>query len=226
MSREPEGSGVRECGHVAAAYALGALTSAESEAFREHLESCAICHDEVDLLRQVGDVLGTAVSAHRPSRSLRRRVMKEVRADARMKRAPTRHPPRHRLLRPALLGGLAAMLAVGVIAGIQIASLGTSIRVFSATVGDAQVRLVGGRYAELTVHHLPHLKDNRIYEVWLQHSRGGLDPSGLFSVTSSGDGAVNVSGSLEGINAVLVTEEPAGGTKVPTTRPVIVMPVT
>lgn len=226
MNREPEGSGVRECGDDAAAYALGALTSAESDAFRAHLESCAICEDEVLCFGQVGDVLGTAASAHRPSKSLRRRVMKEVRADAQTKKAPSRRAPRYGLSRPGLLGGLAALLAAAVIGGIQIASPGTSIRVFNATVGDAQVRLISARYAELTVHNLPHLRGNRIYEVWLRHSHGDLEPRGLFSVTASGDGAVDVSGNLEGIKALLVTEEPTGGTKAPTTKPVIVMPVT
>lgn len=91
------------------------------------------------------------------------------------------------------------------------------------------IRQLGRRaraYAELTVHHLPQPKGNRIYEVCLQHSHGELAPTkALFSVTSSGDGAVVVSGSLKGIKAVLVTEEPAGGMPVPTTKPVIITPI-
>ena len=47
----------------------------------------------------------------------------------------------------------------------------------------------------------------------------------LFSVTTSGDGAVDVPGNLKGIKAAMVTEAPAGGTKVPTTKPVIVTPI-
>lgn len=226
MSWEPERSGVGECGRDAAAYVLGALTSGESDVFRAHLESCAICQDEVDSFGQVEGVLGMAASQQQPSTALRRRVMREVRADAQMRKARSRRVPGSAFRRPAFLGAMAAMLAAAVIAGVQIASPGTSTRVFHATVGDAQVRLVGRGYAELTVHRLPRLKSNRIYEVWLRRSDGVLDPRGLFSVTASGDGAVDVSGSLKGVRAVLVTEEPAGGTKVPTTKPVIVMPVT
>ena len=43
----------------------------------------------------------------------------------------------------------------------------------------------------------------------------------LFSVTAAGDGQVDVPGSLHGVSLVMVTPEPAGGTKVPTHAPVI-----
>ncbi len=36
------------CGDDVAAYALGALEPAEAEAFVRHLESCAVCRDELD----------------------------------------------------------------------------------------------------------------------------------------------------------------------------------
>jgi anti-sigma-K factor RskA len=219
-------SEVHDCGGDAAAYVLGALTSEESEAFRAHLETCAICQDEVESFEQVGAVLGMAAAQQRPSKALRKQVLNEVRADARARKARSRHAPRYGFSRPAVAGVMAALLVAAVVAWIQIASPGTSTRVFNATVGDAQVRLVSDSYAELVVHHLPQTKDNRIYEVWLQHSHGVLAPTkALFGVTSSGDGAVDVSGSLKGIKAVLVTEEPAGGTSVPTTKPVIITPL-
>jgi hypothetical protein len=219
-------SEVHDCGGDAAAYVLGALTPEESEAFRAHLETCAICQDEVDSFGPVGDVLGMAAPQLKPSGALHKQVFKEVRADARARKARSRHVPRYRFSRPVFAGVMAGVLAATVIAGIQIASSGSSTRVFNATLGDAQMRLVGDSYAELVVHHLPQTKDNRIYEVGLEHSQGELAPAkALFGVTSSGDGAVDVSGSLKGIKAVLVTEEPAGGTKAPTTTPVIITPL-
>lgn len=226
MSWEPHMFGVHDCGGDAAAYVLGALTSEESGAFRAHLATCAICQDEVNSFEQVGAVLGMAAPQQQPSKALRKQVLKEVRTDARTRKARSRHAPRYGFSRPAFAGVMATVLAAAVIAGTQIASPGKSTRVFNATVGDAQVRLVSDRYAELVVHRLPQTRDNRIYEVWLQHSHGELAPAkALFGVTSSGDGAVDVSGSLKGIKAVLVTEEPAGGTKLPTTKPVIITPL-
>jgi anti-sigma-K factor RskA len=226
MSREPDMSGVHDCGGDAAAYVLGALTPEESEAFRAHLETCAICQQEVESFEHVGDVLGMAAPAHQPSKSLRKQVLKEVHADVRTRKARARSPRGYRFSRPVFAGAMAAVLAAAVFAGVQIASPGNSVRVFHATVGDAEVRLVSDSYAELTVHHLRQPTDNRIYEVWLQNSRGELAPTkALFSVTSSGDGVVDVPGNLKDIKAVMVTEEPAGGRNVPTTKPVIVTPI-
>jgi hypothetical protein len=44
-------------------------------------------------------------------------------------------------------------------------------------------------------------------------------------VRANGSAAVGVPGSLSGVSAVLVTQEPAGGTPAPTSAPVIVAPV-
>jgi hypothetical protein len=82
--------------------------------------------------------------------------------------------------------------------------------------------VAGGR-AELIVRHLPPPPAGRIYEVWLK--RAGQQPSptsALFSVTTTGAGDVGVPGDLRGVSEVLVTQEPAGGSLVPTDGPVIV----
>jgi hypothetical protein len=97
--------------------------------------------------------------------------------------------------------------------------------VIQASVGSAELRLTGNR-GELIVHHLPAPAPGRIYEVWLQRGRRTPSPtSALFSVTAAGTGDVDVPGSLRGVNRVLVTQEPAGGSRVPSRAPVIVAPV-
>ena len=50
-----------DCGEDAAPYVLGALTDEEHEAFLVHLESCAVCRDEVAALSGVASVLPAAV---------------------------------------------------------------------------------------------------------------------------------------------------------------------
>jgi hypothetical protein len=62
----------------------------------------------------------------------------------------------------------------------------------------------------------------RIYQVWLQ--KPGQDPAptdALWSVNAQGDAEVAVPGSLEGVEAVLVTDEPEGGSPAPTRDAVI-----
>ena len=87
--------------------------------------------------------------------------------------------------------------------------------------GTAQLRIARGK-AELVVHHFSPPPAGKIYEVWLQRGKASPSPTmALFSVTAAGDGQVDVPGSLHGVSLVMVTPEPAGGTKVPTHPPVI-----
>ena len=53
--------------------------------------------------------------------------------------------------------------------------------------------------------------------MWLD--RGGTAPeptAALFSTRSDGSASVDVPGSLDGVRAVMVTDEPAGGSEKPT----------
>jgi hypothetical protein len=114
-----------------------------------------------------------------------------------------------------------------VIVAIVLASGGSgNPRVVRASVGDAQLRIAGGR-GDLVVHRLPPLPPGRIYEMWVQRGNAAPTPTGtLFSTRANGSANVGVPGSLNGVSRVMVTQEPAGGTLAPTSAPVIVAPVT
>ena len=88
---------------------------------------------------------------------------------------------------------------------------------------DAEVRLeVGDDGATLVARNMPAPPQGRIYQVWLK--RPGKDPeptSVLWSTRTDGSADVAVPGSLDGVEAVLVTDEPEGGSDVPTRPPVI-----
>jgi anti-sigma factor RsiW len=226
--------GSRECGANVAAYALGALDHAEAQAFQRHLDTCTICQEELVSFQQVVDVLPLTAPQHRAPRALRRHVLDAVAADASAAQTGASTPSRSRrglgswfaFSRPAM--GLAtvlaaAVLAVGVIALTSSGSRPT--RVYGAQVtgspGTAEVRVAGG-HAELIVHRLSPPPAGRIYEVWLgRPGRAPQPTTALFSVTAKGDGDVDVPGSLRGVNLVMVTPEPLGGSKVPTHAPVI-----
>lgn len=223
------------CGD-AAAYALGALEPAEAQAFRVHLQGCAICREELAAFTTVTDVLPmTAVQVPVPP-ELRRRVIDQVRTEAaaadggERARAPARRSTVSRALEygrprwPVFGGGLLAALAAVALALILIipgSSSGT--RVYDASVGHARLVVSDGR-AELVVAKLPIPVGGRTYEVWLLRSHHAT-PAGLFVVGRSGTGRVTVPGDLSGITAVAVTQEPAGGTLAPTTAPVILTPI-
>jgi anti-sigma-K factor RskA len=214
----------------AAAYALGALEPEELEAFRRHLEDCPVCREEVASFEQAVEVLPAAAPRYEVPKGLRTRVMNEVRATpkaASSTRTRTRAPLLD-WLRPRVLlaGGGFAVVVVAVIVAVVLSSGGSSARVVQASVagssGSAEVRIAGGQ-GELIVRDLPQPAAGRIYEVWFERGHNAPTPTNtLFSPTSAGRGNVGLPGSLHGVREVLVTQEPAGGTLVPTSPPVIV----
>jgi anti-sigma factor RsiW len=224
-----------DCGRDLAAYVLGALEAAEAEEFRRHLDSCAICRDEAAAFSQVVDALPMAAPQQPAPRELRRRIMRDVRAEP---RGQARHvrplwPAWERLIsRPALATSLAvALAALAIVGGLELGSTGsTPAKVIQAAVtgvpGSAQLRISGGR-AELIVSRLPPPPAGHIYEVWVKRGHQSPAPTRvLFSVTASGAADVGVPGNLSGVNTILVTQEPAGGSLVPTHPPVIVARLT
>ena len=232
MSERDRTADRRECGGDVAAYALGALDPAEAEAFRRHLETCAVCKEELASFQQVVNELPLAAPPRGAPAAVRRKVMREVNADARRRRDPGA-PGRARrsggaasrlVTRPVLAMGVALLIAVGVAVGVSAISSGPSTRVIHGQVvgsGTAQLRILRGR-GSLVVRHFAQPPAGKIYEVWLVRGKSPPSPtSALFSVTSAGNGVVAVPGSLHGVSSVLVTPEPMGGSPKPTHTPVI-----
>jgi hypothetical protein len=139
-------------------------------------------------------------------------------------------------VRPATVAlGASALLAGGVAIGAlsfsSSSSGGAGGGAGNARVISAEVTLAGasaalhqsGGHAWLTVAGLPQPRAGDVYEVWLKR-RGRLPQatSSLFAPTASGTGTVAVPGDLGGVSEVMVTEEPAGGTQLPTSPAVIV----
>lgn len=91
----------------------------------------------------------------------------------------------------------------------------------------ARVR-VTAEGAKLEVFHMPPAPKGRVYQVWL-HRGGARTPpvptDALFSVSRDGDASVDVPGDLRDVDAVLVTDEPPGGSRRPTRAPVIRAPL-
>ncbi len=225
----------------AAAYALGALEPAEAAEFERHLRTCAGCREELSAFEQVVSALPESVPQYDAPRALRRRLLQDYRSERRTSsahglagaqggaRARRRFwSLQHRPSARTLAGGAVAALALAaVIVVIAVSGGGPATRTITARVigshGSAELRLSGSR-AELVVEHFPAPAAFHVYETWLLHGHRTI-PSTLFSVGTHGEAAVEVAGDLHSASAVLVTQEPAGGTLVPTTAPVIVAPL-
>ena len=84
-----------------------------------------------------------------------------------------------------------------------------------ARAPGSSCRTSGG--SQLVVTGMPSPGRGRVYEVWLLSGAGAPRPAGaLFSVDHAGSGSAAVPGSLKGVDQVLVTSEPAGGSQQPT----------
>ena len=219
----------RDCGADVAAYALGSLDAAEADAFRRHLETCSVCRDELVAFQEVVNALPMSAPPYPAPAGLRRRVLRAVADEPRssadpQRAAAPRRGARWRLPRPALAIGAALAVAVAVVIGVGVNSSSGGTRVIQAQVtgqGSAQLRVAGGR-GQLVVRDFSPPPAGQIYEVWVQHGKSAPSPtSALFSVTAAGDADVEVPADLHGVDLVMVTPEPAGGTKVPTHPAVI-----
>jgi hypothetical protein len=225
----------------AASYVLHAMSDGECETFQAHLGRCGACAAKVAELQFVGDALLSGVPQLTAPAPVRDRVMSVVRAESELllaaghgadRPAPAR--PRRRFsllsLRPLPAVGLASIaLALGIGGGAVLSGGGgdgAAARTVAAKVdtpgASAQVRLTSDS-AKLVTAGMPSPAEGRVYQVWLD--RGGKttpEPTdALFSVNREGRASVDVPGDLHGVKAVLVTDEPLGGSRIPTRAPVI-----
>jgi hypothetical protein len=221
------------------AWMLGALPEDEAEALRSHLEGCAECRAEAESLRVAVDALPASAPPMSPPPELKGRLMAVVEREASLLKAAgpeadrVKEPRRRRLpalsgltLRPALATGLVLLLLV---VGGGAALLGRTAfdqdartvvaRVNPELKGSRASLEVDGDRARIVGNKLPPPPAGRVYQVWLD--RGGKAPeptSALFSTRSDGSASVDVPGSIDGVRAVMVTDEPSGGSSKPTGR--------
>jgi Anti-sigma-K factor rskA len=223
----------------AASYVLRAMPDGEWEVYQEHLARCTPCAEKVAELAFVADALLSGVPQLSAPDPVGDRVMAIVRAESELLRAaghgadaPAPEPaPRRRWwsLRPLPAIALASVaLAIGIGGGTLLSGGENGVTprtvVAHVDVAGAAARLrMSADGAKLVVSGMPAPPKGRVYQVWLRR-RAAASPeptNALFSVSSAGDASVDVPGKLGGVDAVLVTDEPLGGSRVPTRAPVI-----
>ncbi len=235
------------CGGNAAPYVLGALTDAESEAFVLHLESCSVCREEVAALQVVAAALPAAAPQVSAPPELKRRVMAQVREDARRQASQSTasraglsgaraRPSGSRLAarvwlswRPNLAAAAlaAAVVVLAVVALSSGGGTGGGVRVIRAQVLPARARAtlsVSDGQAQLSIARMPQTAPGHVYELWLKRSASGpaIPTDALFTVDAAGAASVGVPGGVRHVSEVMVTSEPLGGSRVPTLPALIV----
>jgi anti-sigma-K factor RskA len=216
------------------AYLLGALTDPERDAFERHLAGCPECRDEVERLQPAAASLPRSVEQVEPPPGLKTSLMEVVEREAR-ERAGTPARRRRRVSLPRLAFPrplLAAVtLALGLLVGVWVADEDPRTEVASVDeqrVPGATARLQiegdGENGAILRVQGMPSLEPGRVYQAWIQRD-GPIVPQPTFEVGPGGGGAVAIPDDVSDADAVMVTREPRGGSRAPSERPLLVVPL-
>lgn len=234
-----------DCEHTldAASYVLGALPADEHERFAAHLAGCERCRREVASLRPVADTLPLAAPQVAPAPELRERIMRIVRSEVELLAAsgtragapaPARRGRRWGDLRLSPLPAVVAasvVLAVGIAGALALTggedggapARTVAARVLLADAPDARATLVlDDGEARLAVTKLPPPPGGKVYQVWLKRPARSPQPTTALFRVQNGRATVPVPGDLRGVEAVLVTAEPDGGSLAPTSDPIIV----
>jgi anti-sigma-K factor RskA len=231
---------------AAGAYLLHALEEDEKSRYEAHLERCHLCQDEIEFLRVASDALPASVEQFAAPPELKDRIMTIVNREAELLRAagpeadrpplPAPAPGHGRrwwqlVPRSALALGATVLLIAGGVTGWTMRDGGVDEAPVVARTVPADVLVADGTaslivredHSTLVTKKMPRPGNDRVYQVWLQR-KGVAKPeptNALFTVRHDGSASVDVPGSLDDVEAVLVTAEPEGGSQAPTSKPVI-----
>jgi anti-sigma factor RsiW len=233
-----------------AAYLLGALEPEEAAALERHTEGCERCRSELEWLTPAARALPESVERLQPPRRLRARLMAEVRADAAAQARPgdrrrgeaeggLRRRASRRLrglgagsrgLRP--LAGVAAALVVLVVAGYAISGGfgsgsdgGASTTIVVGKPPGVTAKMVReGDAGTLKLTDVKRLPSDRVLQAWVRRE-GKIEPVRALFVPDRRGRAATTIADMRGVDTVMVTAEPAGGSPTPTSSPIVTMSI-
>ena len=230
-------------------YAVDALTGDELDEFEKHLEQCPTCAEEVRGLRETAARLGLATAITPPPwmreqvldatnrvRQLPPSCVRLITSDgSRRRRRLSRRLPRP-IAVTAMAAAIVALAVLQVGTRHQLQQAQTSNQAIASVLSasDARIELsssaVGGRVtavisphdreAVITASGMPTPGDAQVYQLWV------ISPAGARSVgllPGSSDRATSpvLAADVQPGDQLAVTIEPAGGTKQPTTIPIV-----
>jgi anti-sigma-K factor RskA len=211
-----------------AAYLLGALDSEEAASLERHLATgCVECRAEMRWLEPAVRQLPECVDRVEAPAGLRQRLLDEARADLEPQ------APRAGERRPLLTGwrplaGLAAVaLIAAAVAGFAIgggsSSGGDSMTVVAGRPPGVTARIEGeGDAATLRLANVHQLPPDRVLEAWVRRDGRVVPVSGVFLPDREGRATAMIP-DVRGVDAVMVTAEPRGGSPAPTSAPMVTL---
>ena len=211
-----------------AAFMLGALDRDEAAEFERHLEGCERCREEMTWLEPAVQTLPEAVERQEPPRALREALMAEVRDDVRESAArPAAARPRRWLLKPAMGFAVVALLVAGVV-GYEVGnggSDGSGASTLERQVGEINVKMVQeGESGTLQLSGVHQLPQDKVLEAWVEREGEVEAVPALFVPDRNGQAETRIA-DMNGVEVVMVTEEPQGGSDQPTGEPIMTMAV-
>jgi hypothetical protein len=231
----------------AVAFALGSLDPERIEDFKAHLATCDRCQQELRWLAPAVRALPEAVDAQAPPPELKVRLMADVREDLAAERQQARAEQRRE--RPSTGGGFGQWLSglrLGGLTWKPMAGLAAALLVVAVGIGyavgsgggpgahtteiepgpngiEAKVIREGDK-GELHLADVKQLPKGKVLEAWVKRGNAVEPVEALFTPDHAGNAATTIE-NMEGVEAVLVTREPQGGTKVPTSEPIVTVPL-
>lgn len=166
------------------------------------------------------------LSGNRPSRS--------ARGERRAERRPAgRGFDFGRLLRPAAVGAFAVVLFAGVITGYVVRGGGEEsgpqvAQEFVAghsTIGADAIMVRTGDAGTLKIANLEEPHQGQVYQAWVQRGQSVEATDSLFTPRRDGTATTSIP-DLKGVDTVMVSAEPEGGSESPTSGPVITVNLT
>jgi hypothetical protein len=230
-----------------AAYAIGGLDPDRVEGLEGHLADCERCQQELRWLSPAVRALPETVERQPSPPELKQRLMVEVRAEAAAEARRARGEERRERaqsragigewLRGLRIGGLTwkpltgLALAILVIAGGIGYAVGTgggsgahTIEIEAGPNGiEAKVVTEGGR-GEVHLAGVKPLPEGRVLEAWVERDGSVEAVPALFAPDHAGRASTTIE-NMKDVSTVMVTREPAGGTKEPTTTPIVEVPL-
>ncbi|NND03510.1 MAG: anti-sigma factor [Acidimicrobiia bacterium] len=213
---------------LVAAYALDALDDAERAVFETHLDGCAQCAVELEVLAPAATELADGASITPPPH-MRASVLDAVASTPQAPPEPASvEVTRRHFAIPRWMTGLVAAAVVVVALGVSgVFNGGVTLEDVSAAQDSATVSLdgeVGSArfvYSDLLdtgyfiTANLPEVSDAETYQLWLI-AEGAAVPAGTFRPSDDGSVTFRVEGEIAAGKTLGMTIEPAGGSPAPT----------
>jgi anti-sigma factor RsiW len=232
-----------------AAYAISALDPERVDELEKHLEGCKRCQEELRWLSPAVQALPEAVERQAPPPALKDRLMAEVRADAAAEERRARDEERRdqatsrkgfgEWLGGLHIGGLTwkPLAGLAVVVLIVAGGIGYAVGTGGSGGGGAQTTeiepgangieakvVTEGSRAEVRLANVKPLPKGKVLEAWVQRGDAVEPVPALFAPDQAGNASTTIE-DIEDVSVVMVTREPAGGTKAPTTTPIVEVPL-